>query len=129
MAGPVVRSTPPVQRPLTLRLPAVDSSVSDLVLVDPLTEELLLPGCAWARFLQSEVLPPLQTLHVSAAAGVSRVLLMLGLLQPPPMETAAVEAEVVTNRQVCPVTVERDCTLFSEIGRFECIVWIAWWIE
>ncbi|KAF0305215.1 F-box/WD repeat-containing protein 2 [Amphibalanus amphitrite] len=75
------------------------SEVSDLVLVAPMTEELLADGGPWLRHVHGRLLAPLQTLHVAAATGLTRLMLMFGLMEAPLSEAAELLGEEAVNRQ------------------------------
>ncbi|CAN0026548.1 unnamed protein product [Lampetra fluviatilis] len=49
-----------------------DSEVSDLVLIDPLTEELFQED-SWLQYWNGQLVPSLQMLHLSAAMGLNRL--------------------------------------------------------
>ncbi|KAL7840290.1 hypothetical protein AOLI_G00256130 [Acnodon oligacanthus] len=58
-----------------------DAQVSDLVLISPIPEDVFEEE-KWQRYWYTHLVPTLQMMQLSAAAGVSRLLLILGLLQP-----------------------------------------------
>ena len=74
--------------------------MSDLILVEPLTEALLAEDGPWLEHVRYHLLPPLQTLHVAAAAGLTRLMLMFGAMEPPLAEAAQLLGEEAINRQV-----------------------------
>ena len=78
------------------------SEVSDLVLVDPLSEDLLSEDDqgVWLHHVRHHLLAPLQTLHVAAAVGLARLMLMFGLMEPPLAEAAHLLGDEAINRQV-----------------------------
>ncbi|KAK6490846.1 hypothetical protein HHUSO_G5526 [Huso huso] len=59
-----------------------DWEVSDLVLIDPIPEDIFLED-VWQQYWYKELVPYLQTLQFSAASGLSRLLLIAGWMQPP----------------------------------------------
>ncbi|XP_051575352.1 uncharacterized protein si:dkey-122a22.2 [Myxocyprinus asiaticus] len=58
-----------------------DTQVSDLVLIDPIPEEVFEEE-KWQQYWYSHLVPSLQMMQFSAAAGLSRLLIILGVLQP-----------------------------------------------
>ncbi|XP_078396198.1 uncharacterized protein LOC144679568 isoform X1 [Cetorhinus maximus] len=58
--------------------------VSDLVLIDPIPEEVFLED-VWLQYWYEELLSYHQTRQFSAAVGLNRMLLISGLMQPPVM--------------------------------------------
>ncbi|XP_076869184.1 uncharacterized protein LOC143519522 [Brachyhypopomus gauderio] len=59
-----------------------DAQVLDLVLIDPIPDDIF-EDETWRQYWSAHLLPSLQATQLSAAVGVSRLLLILGLLQPP----------------------------------------------
>ncbi|XP_038051976.1 uncharacterized protein LOC119724816 [Patiria miniata] len=75
-----------------------ESTVSDLVLVDPLVEGIFeLDDGIWSSFWFDHLLPSFQSLQLSAAIGLSRIVLLLGLMEQP--ITGQVIPEKVVLRQ------------------------------
>ncbi|XP_022092786.1 uncharacterized protein LOC110980430 isoform X2 [Acanthaster planci] len=61
-----------------------ESAVADLVLVDPLVEGMFeLDDGIWNSFWFEHLLPSFQSLQLSAAIGLSRIVLLLGLMELP----------------------------------------------
>lgn len=58
-----------------------DVQVSDLVLIDPIPEAAFEED-QWKEYWYSKVLPSLQAKQFSAATGLSRLLLILGVIEP-----------------------------------------------
>ncbi|XP_056122200.1 uncharacterized protein si:dkey-122a22.2 isoform X1 [Rhinichthys klamathensis goyatoka] len=58
-----------------------DTQVSDLVLIDPIPEDVFEEE-KWKQFWYSHLVPSLQMMQFSAAAGLSRLLIILGMLKP-----------------------------------------------
>ncbi|XP_037390041.1 uncharacterized protein si:dkey-122a22.2 isoform X2 [Pygocentrus nattereri] len=58
-----------------------DAQVLDLVLISPIPEDVFEEE-KWQQYWYTHLVPTLQMMQLSAAAGVSRLLLILGLLQP-----------------------------------------------
>uniref|UniRef100_A0A672SVP1 Si:dkey-122a22.2 n=1 Tax=Sinocyclocheilus grahami TaxID=75366 RepID=A0A672SVP1_SINGR len=58
-----------------------DTQVSDLVLIDPIPEDVFEEE-KWQQFWYSHLVPSLQMMQFSAAAGLSRLLIILGVLKP-----------------------------------------------
>ncbi|KAJ8291067.1 hypothetical protein GJAV_G00021000 [Gymnothorax javanicus] len=58
-----------------------DSEVSDLVLIDPIPEDLFEED-QWHRYWYTQLVPSLQVMQFSAATGLSRMLIILGLMEP-----------------------------------------------
>lgn len=58
-----------------------DTQVSDLVLIDPIPEDVF-EEQKWQQFWYSQLVPSLQMMQFSAAAGLSRLLIILGVLKP-----------------------------------------------
>ncbi|XP_057195869.1 uncharacterized protein si:dkey-122a22.2 [Triplophysa rosa] len=58
-----------------------DTQVSDLVLIDPIPEDVFEEE-KWQRYWYSHLIPSLQMMQFSAAAGLSRLLIILGVLKP-----------------------------------------------
>ncbi|XP_066501421.1 uncharacterized protein si:dkey-122a22.2 [Hoplias malabaricus] len=58
-----------------------DTQVSDLVLINPIPEDVFEEE-KWQQYWYTHLVPTLQMMQLSAAAGVSRLLLIFGLLQP-----------------------------------------------
>ncbi|XP_033647162.1 uncharacterized protein LOC117306770 [Asterias rubens] len=58
--------------------------VSDLVLIDPLAEGIFeMDNGIWSNFWFEHLLPSFQSLQLSAAIGLSRIALLLGLMEQP----------------------------------------------
>ncbi|XP_061410288.1 uncharacterized protein LOC133344240 [Lethenteron reissneri] len=74
-----------------------DSEVSDLVLIDPLTEELFQED-PWLQYWNGQLVPSLQMLHLSAAMGLNRLGLITGLMQQP-LTGADVTDDVVSRQK------------------------------
>ncbi|XP_071031956.1 uncharacterized protein [Oncorhynchus clarkii lewisi] len=58
-----------------------DAQVSDLVLIDPIPEDIFEED-HWQKYWYSQLVPSLQAMQFSAATGISRILIILGLLKP-----------------------------------------------
>lgn len=58
-----------------------DAQVSDLVLIDPIPEDVFEED-QWQEYWYSHAVPSLQAMQLSAATGLSRLLIILGVLQP-----------------------------------------------
>ncbi|XP_062321124.1 uncharacterized protein si:dkey-122a22.2 [Osmerus eperlanus] len=58
-----------------------DAQVSDLVLIDPIPEDIFEED-QWNQHWYSHTVPSLQAMQLSAATGLSRLLIILGLLRP-----------------------------------------------
>ncbi|XP_073703849.1 uncharacterized protein [Garra rufa] len=58
-----------------------DMQVSDLVLIDPIPEDVFEEE-KWQQYWYSHLVPSLQMMQFSAAAGLSRLLIILGVLKP-----------------------------------------------
>nr|XP_046158532.1 uncharacterized protein LOC123997893 [Oncorhynchus gorbuscha] len=58
-----------------------DAQVSDLVLIDPIPEDIFEED-QWQKYWYSQLVPSLQAMQFSAATGISRILIILGLLKP-----------------------------------------------
>ncbi|KAG7317874.1 hypothetical protein KOW79_018909 [Hemibagrus wyckioides] len=58
-----------------------DSEVSDLVLINPIPEDIF-EDEMWERYWYTRLLPSLQIMQLAAATGVSRLLLILRVLEP-----------------------------------------------
>ncbi|XP_056619476.1 uncharacterized protein si:dkey-122a22.2 [Triplophysa dalaica] len=58
-----------------------DTQVSDLVLIDPIPEDVFEEE-KWKQYWYSHLVPSLQMMQFSAAAGLSRLLIILGVLKP-----------------------------------------------
>lgn len=58
-----------------------DTQVSDLVLIDPIPEDVF-EEKKWQQYWYSHLIPSLQMMQFSAAAGLSRLLIIMGLLKP-----------------------------------------------
>uniref|UniRef100_A0A3B3HHL8 Si:dkey-122a22.2 n=1 Tax=Oryzias latipes TaxID=8090 RepID=A0A3B3HHL8_ORYLA len=58
-----------------------DVQVSDLVLIDPIPEEVF-EEQQWNEYWYGKLLPSLHAQQLSAAAGLSRILIILGVLEP-----------------------------------------------
>ncbi|KAM4633195.1 uncharacterized protein ACJ7VT_016426 [Polymixia lowei] len=58
-----------------------DVQVSDLVLIDPLPEDIFEED-QWTEYWYGKLLPSLQARQFSAATGLSRMLLILGVIEP-----------------------------------------------
>ncbi|KAJ8353794.1 hypothetical protein SKAU_G00213610 [Synaphobranchus kaupii] len=58
-----------------------DSEVSDLVLIDPIPEDLFEED-QWRQYWYTNLVPSLQVMQFSAATGLSRMLIILGLMEP-----------------------------------------------
>ncbi|XP_040020972.2 uncharacterized protein LOC120810476 isoform X1 [Gasterosteus aculeatus] len=58
-----------------------DVQVSDLVLIDPIPEDVF-EDEQWTQYWYGKLLPSLQARQFSAATGLSRMLLILGVIQP-----------------------------------------------
>ncbi|XP_012678582.1 uncharacterized protein si:dkey-122a22.2 [Clupea harengus] len=57
------------------------TQVSDLVLIDPIPENVFEEE-QWQQYWYSQLVPSLQVLQFAAAAGLSRVMIILGLMKP-----------------------------------------------
>ncbi|TDH12279.1 hypothetical protein EPR50_G00070710 [Perca flavescens] len=58
-----------------------DVQVSDLVLIDPIPEDVF-EDDQWKEYWYGKLLPSLQTRQFSAATGLSRMLIILGVIEP-----------------------------------------------
>ncbi|XP_030638388.1 uncharacterized protein si:dkey-122a22.2 [Chanos chanos] len=58
-----------------------DTQVSDLVLIDPIPEEVFEEG-QWQQYWYTQLVPSLQLKQLSAATGLSRLLIILGVMRP-----------------------------------------------
>ncbi|XP_034729955.1 uncharacterized protein si:dkey-122a22.2 isoform X2 [Etheostoma cragini] len=58
-----------------------DVQVSDLVLIDPIPEDVF-EDDQWKEYWYGKLLPSLQTRQLSAATGLSRILIILGVIEP-----------------------------------------------
>ncbi|KAL0984920.1 hypothetical protein UPYG_G00150480 [Umbra pygmaea] len=58
-----------------------DTQVSDLVLIDPIPEDIFEEE-QWQKYWYNQLVPSLQAMQFSAATGISRILIILGLLKP-----------------------------------------------
>lgn len=58
-----------------------DAQVSDLVLIDPIPEDVFEED-QWQEYWYRHTVPSLQAMQLSAATGLSRLLIILGVLQP-----------------------------------------------
>ncbi|KAM6910595.1 uncharacterized protein FYW49_012539 [Xenentodon cancila] len=58
-----------------------DVQVSDLVLIDPIPEDVF-EDDQWNEYWYGKLLPSLQAKQFSAATGLSRILIILGLIEP-----------------------------------------------
>ncbi|TNN72899.1 hypothetical protein EYF80_016828 [Liparis tanakae] len=58
-----------------------DVQVSDLVLIDPIPEDIF-EDAQWTEYWFAKLLPSLQARQFSAASGVSRMLIILGVMEP-----------------------------------------------
>uniref|UniRef100_A0A673Z6Y6 Si:dkey-122a22.2 n=1 Tax=Salmo trutta TaxID=8032 RepID=A0A673Z6Y6_SALTR len=58
-----------------------DAQVSDLVLIDPIPEDIFEED-QWQKYWYSQLVPSLQAMQFSAATGISRILIILGVLKP-----------------------------------------------
>ncbi|CAL1610545.1 unnamed protein product [Knipowitschia caucasica] len=58
-----------------------DVQVSDLVMIDPIPEDIF-EELLWREFWYGKLLPSLQAKQFSAATGLSRMLIILGILEP-----------------------------------------------
>ncbi|KAJ7985601.1 hypothetical protein DPEC_G00353760 [Dallia pectoralis] len=58
-----------------------DTQVSDLVLIDPIPEDVF-DEDDWQKYWYSQLVPSLQAMQFSAATGISRILIILGFLKP-----------------------------------------------
>ncbi|KAM6967626.1 uncharacterized protein FYW47_006361 [Aplochiton taeniatus] len=58
-----------------------DAQVSDLVLINPIPEAVFEED-QWLKYWYSQLVPSLQAMQFSAATGVSRMLIILGVMQP-----------------------------------------------
>lgn len=58
-----------------------DVQVSDLVLIDPIPEGVFEED-QWLKYWYGQLVPSLQAMQFSAATGVSRMLIILGIMQP-----------------------------------------------
>uniref|UniRef100_A0A3B1K564 Si:dkey-122a22.2 n=1 Tax=Astyanax mexicanus TaxID=7994 RepID=A0A3B1K564_ASTMX len=74
-----------------------DAQVSDLVLISPIPEDAFEEE-TWQQYWYTHLVPSLQVMQLSAAAGVSRFLLILGLLQPT-VTGSDVSAEVIQRQK------------------------------
>ncbi|XP_006825538.1 uncharacterized protein LOC102804363 [Saccoglossus kowalevskii] len=60
------------------------SDVTDIVLIDPITEILFkIDDGIWTQFWFGHLVPSFQALHTSAIVGLSRIALLMGLMQQP----------------------------------------------
>ncbi|KAL2084295.1 hypothetical protein ACEWY4_019813 [Coilia grayii] len=57
------------------------TQVSDLVLIDPIPEDVFEEE-QWQQYWYSQLVPSLQVLQFAAAAGLSRLMIILGLMKP-----------------------------------------------
>ncbi|XP_023835835.1 uncharacterized protein si:dkey-122a22.2 isoform X2 [Salvelinus sp. IW2-2015] len=64
--------------------------VSDLVLIDPIPEDIFEVD-QWQKYWYSQLVPSLQAMQFSAATGISRILIILGLLKPAIMGTTSLK--------------------------------------
>ncbi|XP_016095713.1 uncharacterized protein [Sinocyclocheilus grahami] len=78
-----------------------DTQVSDLVLIDPIPEDVFEEE-KWQQFWYSHLVPSLQMMQFSAAAGLSRLLIILGVLKP--VIQGGDVSEELLQRQVSPQT-------------------------
>lgn len=61
-----------------------ETDVSHVVLVDPLVEDIMTQDDEiWSQFWFTHLLPSFQTMQLSAAAGITRLALLLGQMQTP----------------------------------------------
>ncbi|XP_072175368.1 uncharacterized protein [Diadema setosum] len=61
-----------------------ESEVSDIVLIDPLVDGMFeIDDAIWEQFWYGHLVPTLQSLQLSAAIGLTRLGLMLGLVEQP----------------------------------------------
>ncbi|XP_026865275.2 uncharacterized protein si:dkey-122a22.2 isoform X2 [Electrophorus electricus] len=74
-----------------------DVQVSDLVLIDPIPEDIF-EDESWQQYWSAHLVPSLQAMQLSAAAGASRLLLILGLLRPP-LDGDAVPEDVLQRQK------------------------------
>ncbi|KAJ8394673.1 hypothetical protein AAFF_G00044760 [Aldrovandia affinis] len=58
-----------------------DSEVSDLVLIDPIPEDLFEEE-QWRQYWYTNLVPSLQVMQLSAATGLNRMFIILGLIEP-----------------------------------------------
>ncbi|XP_056300728.1 uncharacterized protein si:dkey-122a22.2 [Pseudoliparis swirei] len=58
-----------------------DVQVSDLVLIDPIPEDIF-ADAQWTEYWYGKLLPSLQARQFSAASGLSRMLIILGVMEP-----------------------------------------------
>ncbi|KAI1894121.1 hypothetical protein AGOR_G00112560 [Albula goreensis] len=58
-----------------------DSEVSDLVLIDPIPDDLFEED-QWRQYWYMNLVPSLQVMQFSAATGLNRMFIILGLMQP-----------------------------------------------
>ncbi len=73
--------------------------VSDLVLIDPLAEGIFeMDNGIWSNFWFEHLVPSFQSLQLSAAIGLSRIALLLGIMEQP--ITGNVIPDNVVMRQV-----------------------------
>uniref|UniRef100_A0A673J2C9 Uncharacterized LOC107714344 n=1 Tax=Sinocyclocheilus rhinocerous TaxID=307959 RepID=A0A673J2C9_9TELE len=98
-----------------------DTQVSDLVLIDPIPEDVFEEE-KWQQFRYSHLVPSLQMMQFSAAAGLSRLLIILGVLKPviqggdkyllcnPAHQSAAVDEHFFLNE---------SASLVREISRYK----------
>ncbi|XP_058232391.1 uncharacterized protein si:dkey-122a22.2 isoform X2 [Hemibagrus wyckioides] len=63
------------------RLSTIGREVSDLVLINPIPEDIF-EDEMWERYWYTRLLPSLQIMQLAAATGVSRLLLILRVLEP-----------------------------------------------
>ncbi|XP_034029706.1 uncharacterized protein si:dkey-122a22.2 [Thalassophryne amazonica] len=79
-----------------------DAQVSDLVLIDPIPEDVFEEG-QWMEYWYSQVLPSLQAQQFSAATGLSRMLIILGAIEPT-IKGENVSEEVIQQQKYLYVT-------------------------
>lgn len=61
-----------------------EADVSDLVLIDPLVEDIFTQdGSVWTHFWFDHLIPSFQAMQLAAASGITRLLLVLGVMETP----------------------------------------------
>ncbi|XP_076006686.1 uncharacterized protein LOC143001025 [Genypterus blacodes] len=110
-----------------------DVQVSDLVLIDPIPEDIFLDD-QWKEYWYGKLLPSLQAKQFSAATGLSRMLIILGVMEPtiqgdniseeviqrqkyllsnPAHQSSAVDEHYFMNESAAQV---RDITMFKPLS-------------
>ncbi|XP_036395278.1 uncharacterized protein si:dkey-122a22.2 isoform X2 [Megalops cyprinoides] len=70
-----------------------DSEVSDLVLIDPIPEDVF-EDDQWRQYWYTHLVPSLQAMQFSAATGLNRMLIILGMMEP------AIKGETVSEDMI-----------------------------